>query len=219
MINLDFLSNNYEEKKTPAQKIEEELKIHILTGRLASGQRIIEQQLCDKYQLSRTPVREILHKLEAEGLIETIPNRGAVVRGFTPQEIDDFFYLKSNLEVQCVRWAIERITDKELEILEEIFEFMEFYTISNDLSKMVRINRGFDAILYNASHNREIETTLHRYNFYLYHATAQIAYPPDYLTSVLEEHRSIYEAFRAKDVEAGAAATEIHMMKYMLRRK
>lgn len=219
MVNLDFLSNDYEEKKTPAQKIEEELKIHILTGRLASQQRIIEQQLCEKYHMSRTPIREILRKIEAEGLIETIPNRGAVVRGFTPQEINDFFYLKSHLEVQCVRWAIERISEKEMETLDEIFEFMEFYTISNDLNKMLRINRGFDAVIYNASHNREIEATLHRYNFYLQHATAQIPYPSNYLTTVLEEHRAIYEAFRAKDIEAGAAAAEIHMMNYMLRRK
>ena len=219
MVNLDFLSNDYEEKKTAAKKIEEELKISILTGRFASGERITEQYLCDRYQMSRTPIREILRHIEAEGLIKTIPNRGAFVRGFTPQEINDFFYLKSHLEVQCVRWAVERITEQELETLEEIFEFMEFYTISNDLNKMIRINRGFDAVIYNASHNREIEAILHRYNFYLYHATAQIPYPSNYLPTVLEEHRAIYQAFQARDVEAGAAATEIHMMKYMLRRK
>ena len=167
MINLDFLNNDYEEKKSISQKIEEEIKIKILTGQLRNGQRIVEQTLCDHYQISRTPIREILRKIEAEGLIETIPNRGAFVKGFTSQNIDDFFYLKSLMEVQCVRWAIERITDEELETLEEIFEFMEFYTISDDLEKMVRINQGFDTVIYSASHNREIEATLHRYNFYI----------------------------------------------------
>ena len=219
MINLDFLNNDYEEKKSISQKIEEEIKIKILTGQLRNGQRIVEQTLCDHYQISRTPIREILRKIEAEGLIETIPNRGAFVKGFTSQNIDDFFYLKSLMEVQCVRWAIERITDEELETLEEIFEFMEFYTISNDLEKMVRINQGFDTVIYSASHNREIEATLHRYNFYIRYANAQLRYPINYLPTVLEEHRAIYQAFRDRDPEAGAAATEIHMMKSIIRRK
>ena len=49
MMNLDFLSNDYQEKKTKAQKIEEELKIEILSGKMRSGQRIVEQDLCDRY--------------------------------------------------------------------------------------------------------------------------------------------------------------------------
>lgn len=219
MINLDFLSNDYEEKKTTAQKIEEELKIDILTGKRRNGQRIVEQELCDSYGISRTPVREILRRIEAEGLIETVPNRGAFVRGFTEQDIDDFFYLKSLLEVQCVRWAITRITDEELNTLEEIFEFMEFYTMSDDLEKMARINQGFDAAIYDAAHNKDMEQTLHRYNFYLHHANAQVRYPINYLTTVLEEHRAIFQAFLARDPDAGAEATEIHMMKTIIRRK
>ena len=117
MMNLDFLSNDYQEKKTKAQKIEEEIKIEILSGRLRTGQRIVEQDLCDKYGISRTPIREILRRIESEGLIETIPNRGAFVKGFTEQNIDDFYVMKSALEIQYIRWAIERITDDELDML------------------------------------------------------------------------------------------------------
>lgn len=219
MINLDFLSNDYEEKKTISQKIEEELKTDILTGKRRDGQRIVEQDLCDAYGISRTPVREILRRIEAEGLIETIPNRGAFVRAFSMQDIDDFFYLKSLLEVQCVRWAIQRITDEEMNTLEEIFEFMEFYTMSDDLDKMVRINQGFDAAIYDAAHNKEMEHTLLRYNFYIRHANAHVRYPINYLSTVLEEHRAIFRAFQARDPEAGAEATEIHMMKTIIRRK
>ncbi len=219
MINLDFLSNDYKETKTPAQKIEEEIKIAILSGQLARGQRIVEQKLCDRYQISRTPIREIFRRLEREGLIEILPHKGAVVRGFTPQNINDFFYLKSHLEVQCVRWAIERITPQELETLDEIFEFMEFYTISNDMDKMIRINRGFDAVIYNACRNHELESTLHRYSFYLNHANANAKLPENYLSIILEEHRAIYKAFKDGDPESGAAATETHMIQTMLRRR
>lgn len=219
MINLDFLNDDYKEKKTTAQKIEEELKIDILSGKMRSGQRIIEQNLCDRYGVSRTPIREILRRVESEGLIETIPNRGAFVKGFSSRDIDDFYMLKSSLEVQCVRWAIDRITDEELDMLEQIFEFMEFYTMSDDLEKMLRINRGFDTVIYRAAHNRDVEKTLHRYNFYIQHAATNARYPANYLPVVLEEHRAIFHAFKNRNAEAGAEAAEIHMLKTMIRRK
>ena len=219
IMNLDFLSNDYQEKKTKAQKIEEELKIEILSGKLRSGQRIVEQDLCDRYGISRTPIREILRRVEAEGLIETIPNRGAFVKGFTSRDIEDFYLMKTLLEVQCVRWAIDRITDDELDLLEQTFEFMEFYTMSEDLEKMLKINRGFDSIIYRACHNREVEKTLQRYNFYITYSSSHIHYPANYLDTVLEEHRAIFQAFKARDSEAGAKAAEIHMLKTMIRRK
>ena len=219
MINLDFLSNDYQEKKTKAQKIEEDLKKDILSGKLRSGQRIVEQDLCDRYDISRTPIREILRRVEAEGLIETIPNRGAFVKGFTNRDIDDFYLMKTLLEVQCVRWAIERITDDELDMLEQTFEFMEFYTMSEDLEKMLKINRGFDSIIYRACHNREVEKTLQRYNFYITYSASQVHYPANYLNTVLEEHRAIFRAFKNRDPEEGAEAAKAHMLKTMIRRK
>ena len=219
MNKLDFLNDDYQEKRTKAQKIEEELKIDILRGKMRSGQRIVEQDLCDRYGISRTPIREILRRIEAEGLIETIPNRGAFVKGFSQRDIDDFCAVKTLLEIQCIQWAIERITDDEMETLEQIFEFMEFYTMSGDLEKMLTINRGFKSVIYRACHNRDMEKTLNRYDFYITHGTIHKRYPANYLTTILEEHRAIFEAFKARDVEAGIAAAEHHRLGTLLRRK
>ncbi len=97
--------------------------------------------------------------------------------------------------------------------------FMQFYTMSNDLDKILKINEGFDSIIYNAAHNAELEKRLHRYNFIIKHANAEIKYPLNYLPTVLEEHRAIFNAFTAHDPHAGAKAAEIHMYKSMLRRK
>ena len=91
--------------------------------------------------------------------------------------------------------------------------------MSNDLDKILRINEGFDTIIYNSAHNKELETRLNRYNFLIKHANAEVKYPLNYLPTVLEEHRAIFEAFKSKNPDAGAEATEIHMYKSMLRRK
>ncbi len=160
MIKLDFLSNDYKERKTPAQIVEEAIAVDIITGKIPSGKRLNETTLCERFAMSRTPIREILRRIEGSGLARSVPNRGVFAVGLTSTDIDDYFYLKSILEVQCTRWAIERIDKELMELLEETFDFMQFYTMSNDLPKILRINDGFDAIIYNASQNKEIEKRL-----------------------------------------------------------
>lgn len=217
MLTLDFLSNDYKEKKTPAQLAEEAIEIDIITGKIRPGSRINEQDLCKRFNMSRTPIREILRRIEGNGLAKSIPNRGVFAVGLTKEDVDDLFYLKTILEVQCIRWAIERIDKHQMELLSETFDFMQFYTMSDDLDKMLRINEGFDMIIYNAAHNKEIETRLNRYNFLIKHASTDIRYPLNYLETILEEHRLIFEAFVNKDPDAGAEATEIHLYKTLLR--
>ena len=219
MISLDFLNNDYEDNRPEAQKIAESIAIDILTGKLKPGQRIAEHTLCDKYAMSRTPIREILNQIASIGLIKLIPNRGAFVIGITERDVDDFFYIRSLLYPQCVKWAVERITDEEYSALEETFSFMVFYTATEDLEKMQKINRGFESIIYNASHNTDLERTLLRYDFIIRYANKDIRYPLNYLPTVLEEHRSIFNAFKERNPEAGAEAAQIHAYRSMLRRK
>ena len=95
MIDLDFLSNDYQDNRPVAQKVAESIAIDILTGTLRPGQRISERVLCDKYALSRTPIREILNQLSSTGLVTLIPNRGAFVTGITERDIDDYFGLET----------------------------------------------------------------------------------------------------------------------------
>ena len=188
-----------------------ELQSDILTGRIKSGEKLTEQHICNKYGVSRTPVREALRQLEMDGLIENIPNRGAFVVGLADQDIIDLFDLRTVYEIQAVRWGIERINDDELAQLEETFEFMEFYTMKDDFAKMLNINTSFHELIYASSHNRMLERVLQSYQLYLKHIRKPPEDPSAYLVQVLEEHRAIYEAFKAKDVEAGAAAMAAHM--------
>ncbi len=195
------------------------LQKDILQGKMRAGEKLTEQSICDKYKVSRTPVREALRQLEMEGLIETIPNRGAFVIGFSAQDMADMYELRKVYEVQAVRWAIQRITDEEMEDLEETFEFMEFYTQKNDIDKMLNINTGFHQLIYTASHNRMLQHVLSSYQIYIKHSRKSSPYPDNYLAEVLEEHRAIFQAFKNKDVEAGALAMKKHMESSMSRSK
>lgn len=187
------------------------LKEDILSGRLRKGQKLTEQSICDNYKVSRTPVREALVQLEMEGLVESIPNRGSFVVGLSHQDLQDILTLRKIYEIQATRWAIERITDDELDQLEENFEFMEFYTMKEDVEKMLNINQNFHQMIYTASHNRMLMQMLSSYQIYLQYARKKSPREDNYLSTVLDEHRKIFEAFKEKDPDAGAAAMTVHM--------
>jgi len=194
------------------------LRKDILQGRLRQGEKLTEQQICDEYNVSRTPVREAFKHLELEGFIETIPNRGAFVVGFTAQDISDMYELRKAYEILALRWAIERITKEEYEKLEEAFEFMEFYTQKKDVEKMLNINMNFHELIYKASHNRMLEHVLSSYQIYIKQSkTTRTDVSETYLDEVLEEHRAIFEAFKNNDVDAGVEAVSRHLDNAKLR--
>jgi DNA-binding GntR family transcriptional regulator len=188
-----------------------ELRKEILQGNLHTGSKLSEQQICDIYGLSRTPVREALRQLEQEGLIESIPNRGAFVLGLSIQDIQDLYDMRKAFEILACEWAIQRITKVELEQLEESLEFMEFYTMRQEADKMLNINMKFHEQIYRASHNRMLTHTLSTYQFYLKQTKSNSAYLDGHLEEVLKEHQAIFEAFTKKDKTAGAAAVATHL--------
>ncbi len=194
------------------------LRRDILTGVFTPGQKLTEQELCKRYDISRTPVREALRQLEADGLVEMVLNRGAFVVGMSDQDYRDLFELRKICEIQAVKWAIDRITDEQMDALEETFEFMEFYTLRNDIDKMLTINSGFHQVIYEAANNRQLQKLLASYQSICKYKSADAVYDDDYLQQVLEEHRGIFKAFVDKDVKAGAQAMERHMNRTKERR-
>jgi len=188
-----------------------QLRTDILQGKLKPGEKLTEQRVCQEYVVSRTPVREAFQKLENDGLIETIPNRGAFVVGVSDRDISDMYELRRAYEELAVRWAIERITDEEFEQLKEAYEFMEFYTMKKDIPKMLNINMQFHQLIYNAAHNRMLLHTLTNFQVYTKQRRGEKTYADNYLEEVLAEHQEIFQAFVDHDAEAGAAAVGRHL--------
>ena len=208
-----------EESKAPVSTgLLARMQEDILTGEMKPGEKIVEQKLCEKYGASRTPVREALKQLESDGLVEYILNRGYFVIGMSEQDFEDMFDLRRAYEIQAVKWAIERITEEEMEGLEETFNFMEFYTMRKDVDKMMVINAGFHQIIYEASKNRMLQKLLTSYQNCLKYKSPEVAYEDNYLSTVLEEHRAIFKAFKDNDPREGGRAMEIHINRAKERR-
>ncbi len=194
------------------------IKRDILEDKLRKGAKLTEQDLCEKYGVSRTPIREAFFQLESEGLIEIIPNRGAFVVGLSSQDKIDIQRLRALYEVQATQWAVERITASQLEKLSETFEFMEFYTMKKDYTKMININSYFHQVIYKASQNKLLEQTLSLFQTYT-SDSVNLEKATLFLDEILAEHRVIYEAFLEKNPKKGSDAMAAHLENSILRKK
>ena len=196
----------------------QEIQKDILSGELESGSKLTEAAVCKRYGVSRTPVREAFRQLEADGLIENIPNRGAFVTGLTKRDISDLFDMRTLFEMQAVEWAIKRMDDEDIDVLRETVEFMEFYTLKNDVEKVLSFNSRFHNTIYSGTKDRMIQRTLSTYQTYIKHSAPAKSFSEDYLKTILEEHKAIFAAFESRNVAAGRKAMEYHMEQSKLRR-
>jgi DNA-binding GntR family transcriptional regulator len=196
----------------------QEIQKDILSGEIESGSKLTEAAVCKRYGVSRTPVREAFRQLEADGLIENIPNRGAFVTGLTKRDISDLFDLRTLFEKQAVEWAIRRMDDEDIDVLREIVEFMEFYTLKDDVEKVLSFNTKFHNTIYSGTKDRMIQRTLSTYQIYIKHSAPSKSFSPDYLKTILDEHKAIFAAFETRNVAAGRKAMEYHMEQSKLRR-
>lgn len=187
------------------------LRIEILTERMRPGEKLTEQTICEQYGVSRTPLREALRNLEAEGLVEMIPNRGAFVVGLSSADVRDLYTLRMQNEMQAVRWAIERRTKAEMESIEESFDFMKFYTERLDTKRMRSINTEFHRRIAAASHNRILIESLSRIQDYIRYSSRVLPYRETDLNAILKEHKAIFAAFKSADPAAGALAMKKHI--------
>ena len=187
------------------------IRIEILAERIRTGEKLTEQKICSQFGVSRTPVREALKNLEAEGLVEMIPNRGAFVVGLSKDDIRDLYAIRIQNEMQAVRWAVERRTKEEMESIEESLDFMRFYTERGDEKRMRSINAGFHKRIAIASHNRILADSLAKIQDYTRYSLRVLPYREADLSVILREHKSIFAAFKANDPEAGALAMKKHI--------
>ncbi|HZR94642.1 MAG TPA: GntR family transcriptional regulator [Gaiellaceae bacterium] len=105
------------ERRALVDKLAATLQARVLSGELPSGSRLRQEALAEEFGVSRTPVREALRKLQAHGLVELEPNRGALVRALTPPEIRDAYEVRAELEGLAAELACERIQHEQIDAL------------------------------------------------------------------------------------------------------
>jgi DNA-binding GntR family transcriptional regulator len=189
----------------------------ILKGEYGIGERIKENSLAEELRVSRTPVREAIKQLETEGLVECVPNRGCFALGFTKQDIEDIYAVRMTVEVLAMKWAVNKITEEEIKGLQEEFDIMEFYTKKGDGHKVMELNKRFHEIVYNASRSRFLVQILKSYQEYVQQTRKAAVYCESNLKEILDEHREILEAVKARDEKKAVETILNHLTNSRIR--
>jgi DNA-binding GntR family transcriptional regulator len=135
------------------------LRDAIVEGRLGPGARVPERELCAEIGVSRTPLREALKVLAAEGLIELLPNRGARVRRFTEKDVRECFEVLAAVESAAGRLACARITDGEIAAIERLHYEMYACYLRRELPAYFRLNQAIHASIVDAAGNGTLKAT------------------------------------------------------------
>ena len=187
------------------------IRERILDGTYAIGEKIPEAPLSNELRVSRTPIRHAFQQLAQEGLVEMIPNRGTFARGFTKRDVQDIYEVRKALEALAMEWAVERIGEEELGTLREIVDQMEFYTLKQNYQRVMEANREFHETIYRASRSRFLSQILKSYQEYVQQARKKTVQEPEYLESILEEHKKILRALEEKDGKAAMRLVNQHL--------
>ena len=144
-------------KQPRADRIVAELENLIFEGELSDGDRLDEVKLSDRFDVSRTPVREALQKLSLTGLVELVPRRGAFVRQPGPMELLEMFEVMAELEATCGRLAARRISDEALSELNLANAACRKAVSDRDTDGYYAENERFHRIIYRESGNKFLE--------------------------------------------------------------
>lgn len=204
-------SNQFSNSFSLTDEIADIIRERILKGEYNIGEKIKENQIATELRVSRTPIREAFKQLENEGLIDYIPNRGCFAKGFTKQDIEDIYAVRKALEVLAVEWAVSRITPEEINKLQDQSDLMEFYTNRKDSKKVSEINTDFHDIIYNATGSRFMAQVLRSYKEYIEQTRKALYNDQSCLEEIFQEHRTILEAIKERDVQSAKEAMARHL--------
>lgn len=201
---------------TTVERIVRHLREGILNSRYAPGQRLIEADLTRDLGVSRGPLREAFRRLSAEGLIETVPNRGALVRRLTRRETLDLFQIRIELEALGARLAAATIAERDIRSAFET-AIAPIWSDAPRLSQMAYLeeNKRFHDAVVGASGNCQL-VQIHRQlqlPLIMFHVSG--ALDAGVLSHSVTEHREIAAAILAGDADAAAAAMRRHLTRAM----
>jgi len=182
----------------------------IVDGRLPPGQRLKEEELARELGISRTPVREALLMLQAEGLVDAAPNRGAVVRSHDADDLEDLYQLRALLEGYAARRAAGNISEAAVAGLRASCERFE-KLMEGDVQELVRENLLFHNVILDASGSRRVAELVRKvielplvYRSYIWYSVDQRRISAHY-------HRQITRAFEARDGERAELVMKEHV--------
>lgn len=205
------MGNNWTEENLIS--LRERVYIHIkdliLEGEFKTGDRLVERELAERLNISRTPIREALLRLESQGFVKTVPRKGVIVAEISEKEIIEVFTILSSLEVLAAKLAAQKLDDEiKDKFIEYSLKVKESLKNGTDLSNL---HSELNHLLYSSAKNAKLYEILSGLSDYI-RAFARTGYKnPGRPEQSMEEHLKIMEAIINQEVEMAEYLTKIHI--------
>jgi len=179
--------------------VADRLRNMIVEGELSPGERLNERVLCERFGISRTPLREAIKVLSLEGLVELLPNRGAEVTRLTWGEAEDMFQVMAVLESLGGELACRRATNQEIAHVETLHREMQQHFRQNNRPEYYRINQQIHEALIRCARNTELEKTYNRLSQRISRGRYMANFSQDRWQEAMQEHEQILHALKKRD--------------------
>lgn len=187
------------------------LRREILTGQMKPGERLMEVHLAGRLGVSRTPIREAIHKLEQEGLVIMTPRRGAEVAQITEKGLKDVLEVRRALDILSIELACDRMTEEEMEALGEACIGFENATEGGDAADIAKADVSLHDIIVQATGNPRLQQLLNNLSEQMYRYRFLYIRDVSQHEKLIAEHREIFESILNRDKERAKAAVKLHI--------
>ncbi|MES2187516.1 MAG: GntR family transcriptional regulator [Pseudomonadota bacterium] len=189
----------------------EQLREVFVSGEVPEGHKVPEALLCERFGVSRTPLREALKVLAAEGHVELLPNRGARVRALSLEEVDGLFAVAGALEALAGEQACERITDAELAQLQTLHDEMRACFDRRDMAPYYTLNRRIHEAIVQATRNPVLVAQYANLNARICRIRFATAMSPEIWSRAMAEHEGMLNALMRRDAAALSSILKTHL--------
>lgn len=191
------------------------IRLRILDGSMQAGSRLVEKDIAIDLSTSRTPVREALRRLEAEGLVEVLPHRGARVTDWSKEDLRELYDIRAVLEAMAGERAAQRITSDELELLDSLCDQMDECPFDSDgatRDRYTELNGQYHDVIREASGSGHLVSMIHSVVRVPLVVTTFHRYEARDMARSAKHHREIVEAMRAQDGVWAGSVLRAHVL-------
>jgi len=193
------------------EKVYEYLREGILNGKIKAGDRLVESALANSIGTSRTPVREALHSLEREGLVESIHRVGYVVRPISELEVSELSEIRLALESVALRWALSKDPPGLARAMRENLSRCDQQIASGDLKAFVEMDAKFHDLISKVADSSRLMEMTNSIRRYMLRYRIQSIYTEDNVHRAIAGHRALLKAIEDGDKKAAQRALRAHI--------
>jgi len=197
VINLIDLSQN----KPLNEIIYDGLRTAIIRGVIPTGARINEKFYAELLNVSRTPIREALRRIQTEEIVEYIPNYGIVVRQFSVEDVEEIYRLRIALDILAAENAMKMMTKENFANMEDLLDRTDEAQNKNDVRLVIDLSRDFNSLIYEYARMPRLAVIQNRLRDYLQRFRDISLTADERRVRALSEHRLIFECLKASDHE------------------